>query len=461
MKKELLCSLLTLALAASAPAAVLREGHADIGIAYEDNKLFPHIHDEENDAEYGPGTALLLVKHEGYEAITAGPAYDFLRPGGETHVWRLPNVENPELLFLGLGAEEIEPGVVFEDAITISLKSVTAPPGGFFSVYEVDAFDAPQVLLNTGDGISTADSFVLIAGSHRHVNWTFSRSGDYRVEFTFSARIGTATKPKTATVIYKFHVQSEAESMGPTVLISRDGVALDIGGVVVTTLQNADIATNVMTVAFSGEGVTSLDNTAIIQASASSVSTVLVREGDEPENLPGIKVNTLSSPVVNAAGTLAFSGMLRRDGVAVINTSDGFLALKDGTGFSVVAREGDAAPGQPETWRWNTFGTPLLADNGTLLFYATMVNRTGPKPVTRAGYWRRPVGGAIEPLAVVGTVLATEIGAKVVKALAALNPGVSRDQDFAFSNDGGLSLLLSFTDGTTSVVRFAAPAAIE
>lgn len=455
MKKQLLSSLLSAALVAGASAAVLREGHADIGIAYEDNKLFPHIHDEENDVEYGPGTAVLLVKFAAHEAIPAGATWDFLRPGGQTHVWRLPNVENPELLFLGIGAEEIDPGTLVNDELTIALTSVTPPPGGVFSVYDVDGFGTPAVLMNSGDGISTADSFIHLAGAHRHVNWTFTEPGDYRVEFTVTAKVGTATK--TAKAGYKFHVQSEASSTAPTVLISRDGIGLDIGGVIVTTLQNADLASGVTVVAFSGEGVTSADNTAIIQASEMGLSTVLVREGDEPANLPGLKASALDSPVVNGTGQLAFTGKLLRDNVLVTLTSDGFLAFKDGIGFDVIAREGDTASGQAADWKWNTFGTPLLADDGVLIFYATIINRTGPKPITRTGYWRRLVGGSIEPLAVTGTVLTTEIGLKSVKSIAALNPGASRDQDRAFGNDGALNLLMSFTDGTSSVIRFAAP----
>lgn len=455
MKKQLLSSLLSAALVASAPAAVLREGHTDLGIAYENGKLFPHIHDGENDAEYAPGTALLLVRHEAYTTVPAGSEYDFLRTGAETHVWLLPAVESPGLLFLGLGTEEIDPGVLVDDEVTIALTSVTAPPGGKFAAYETDAFGAPTVLYDSADGISAADSRIFATGTHQDLNWAFSQPGDYRIEFTFTARVGTATK--NAKGAYRFHVQSEASSTAPTVLISRDGVGLDIGGVVVTTLQNADLATGVTLVAFSGEGVTAADNTAIIQASASGVSTVLVREGDEPANLPGLKASVLYSPVVNGAGQLAFTGKLLRDNVLVTLTSDSFLAFKDGSGFDVIAREGDTASGQGADWKWNTFGTPLLADDGVLIFYATIINRAGPKPLMRTGYWRRLAGGSIEPLAVTGTVLTTEIGLKSVKSIAALNPGTSRDQDRAFGNDGAFNLLMNFSDGTSSVIRFAAP----
>ena len=456
MKKPLLCSLLAASMAASSSAAVLRSGHADVGIAYEENKLFPHIHDEVNDVEYAPGSASFLVKYAARVTIPTDSAYNFLRPGGETNAWILPQVQNPDLLFLGFGAEEIETGVLANDQVTVRLSSIVAPAGGFFSLYTVDEFNAPIVRMNTGDGISAADSFVLPAGGHQHFNWSFTQPGDYKVAFTFTAKVGTVTK--TATATYKFHVQTEAETTGAKLLVSRSGVGLDIGGVVLTIIENPDLASNVMLVTFSGEGVTAADNTAIIQMGENELGTVLVREGDEPANLSGAKLATLSTPVVNPAGQLVFSGTLVRDNVIVSTTSDTYLALKDGTTFNLIAREGEAAAGQAADWVWSGFGTRLLADNGVLVFNATIVNRSGPRLLTRTGYWRRLASGVIEPLAVTGTVLTTEIGLKAVMAIGDLNPGASRDQDRAFSNDGSLSLAIAFTDGTTSIVRFAAPA---
>ena len=91
--------------------AILSTGHADIGVAYEDDAWDLHIHDEENDAEYEPGDALL---HVGSQALItrdgglAGPAFDFLGVAAGGSFYRLPQSENPELLFLGFGAEEIE-----------------------------------------------------------------------------------------------------------------------------------------------------------------------------------------------------------------------------------------------------------------------------------------------------------------------------------------------------------------
>ncbi|MEQ1861339.1 MAG: choice-of-anchor M domain-containing protein [Chthoniobacteraceae bacterium] len=455
MKTKVLHSLLSLALATGASAAVLRDGHTDLGIAYEDNKLFPHIHDEGDDIEYTPGAAVLLVKHAAYEAIPVGTDYDFLRPGGETHVWRLPKVEDPNLLFLGFGTEEIDPGVLVGDVVKIRLSALSGPVGGKFACYDVDSFGAPVAIFNSGDGISAADTYVIPIGGHQDLNWTFSQPGDYRVTFTITAKVGTVNK--TATAVYKFHVQTAAEAAAPGVLVSRDGLALDIGGVVLTTLENADFTTGVLLVSFSGEDVTAANNTAIVQASATGVSTVLVREGDEPANLPGLKFSTLSSPVISAAGSLAFSGNLRLDGAVVTAANNAYLALKDGAATSVIAREGDTAAGQAAEWKWNTFGVRLISEDGILIFQASIIDRTPPAVRIRSGYWRRDAAGTILPLGVTGTVLTTEIGPKIVSSIGLPNPGTSRDQTRAFDQFGALNLLVGFTDRTASVVRFAAP----
>ncbi len=160
------------------PATRLDRGHTDAGLAYEDGEFEFHIHDEENDVEYGVNEAVLAIGTAAEQVIPDELAYSFLgRPGYST--WILPAVQNEELLFLGIAAEEIGTGIFVNDQIRIELVFVQG--NGDFSLYSIDGFGQPVVHMNTADGYDDHDAFVVQAGSHVDLNWAFSVPGTYRV----------------------------------------------------------------------------------------------------------------------------------------------------------------------------------------------------------------------------------------------------------------------------------------
>ena len=110
----------------------LTTGHTDVGIVYEDDAWNLHIgrHDDIPPMEYAPNEAILQVAPASKTSVPASPAFGFLgEPGAPIYV--LPEVENPALLFLGLGTEELASGLFTNDQVQLHLKSVTGP-GQFF-----------------------------------------------------------------------------------------------------------------------------------------------------------------------------------------------------------------------------------------------------------------------------------------------------------------------------------------
>ena len=181
------------------PASGLATGHTDIGIAFENGMFDLHIHDEERDVEFGPGGAVLHVGTAAEQAIPDALALSFLgRPGYST--WILPAVENANLIFLGFGAEEIEPGVFVGNQVRLELVSVDG--AGDFAVYTVDTFGQPLVRLNSADGITSEDFIVLGAGSHQHVNWAFSAPGTYRIGLRARGTLAAGNTEVTSAVAY-------------------------------------------------------------------------------------------------------------------------------------------------------------------------------------------------------------------------------------------------------------------
>ncbi len=198
-----LAALLTTGLASQAQTT-LWEGHTDVGIVYEDGGWNLHIgrHDDIPPIEYAPNEAILGVDIVGaHSTVPANPQFSFLGTAGSP-VWILPEVQNPILLFLGFGTEELPDGLFVGDQVTMSLQAVRGP--GQFSVYEVGMFGSPTVFMNSGNGITGADSIVLPAGGHQHANWAFSTPGTYEVDFEAAGtlvegNVFTASGPITYT----------------------------------------------------------------------------------------------------------------------------------------------------------------------------------------------------------------------------------------------------------------------
>src|SRR5207244_4170695 len=90
--------------------AILTDGHVDVGLAFESGAFDLHIHDEAHDVEYAPDEGQYHVGPQSLEARPADAAFDFLGIGGGQSYYRLPKNQNPEMLFLGFGAEEITDG---------------------------------------------------------------------------------------------------------------------------------------------------------------------------------------------------------------------------------------------------------------------------------------------------------------------------------------------------------------
>lgn len=189
-------ALLASAFPASAQTYLATE-HVDIGIGYADGEWDLHAHDEDNDIEYEAGDVAFYVNPA--FAATSRPAsasFNFIGVNaGETY-YRLPQSQNVNLPYLGVAAEEIEPGTfdtylpldarVTSSAewVTLNLVSVAGP--GAFSLWTSED-DGPLVWISSFDGIDATDRFYQLVGGHSHANFGFSAPGTYVVEFSATA----------------------------------------------------------------------------------------------------------------------------------------------------------------------------------------------------------------------------------------------------------------------------------
>ncbi len=216
-----LAALLTTGLTVQAQTP-LYTGHADVGLAYDvdANEWELHVHDGESDVEYFPATdARLMVRHQAHTTVPAGAQWSFLgAPGSST--WILPATEDEDLLFLGIGTEEIDPGTFTGNSLSLALKAVSGP--GNFALYDTDSFGDPLLRWNSADGFSGADVLTLSTGGHAHFNWAFSAPGDYTITLEAFGESALHGFTSSGDVSYLFRVEAVPE---PTM-----GALLGLGG---------------------------------------------------------------------------------------------------------------------------------------------------------------------------------------------------------------------------------------
>lgn len=177
---------------------VLKDGEVDLEVAFEGGALEFHLHDETTDTEFDPAHVALQAGPATWQTVPENPAFGFLGTPGD-HLYVLPQEERAGVLYLGLAAAEVAPGAFVGDTVNVRLTAVAGPGSVFY--YGVDAFGAPTVHFNSGDGLTAADAVPVPAGAHAHRNWAFSAPGVYRVTLEASGELtggGTVTsEPET------------------------------------------------------------------------------------------------------------------------------------------------------------------------------------------------------------------------------------------------------------------------
>lgn len=181
-------SCLTLLLLASLVHAriVLERAHVDISVAY-DGELHLEIEHEDEFATYEPDEAILLLGVPARTTRPPGAEWDFIGAAPGQRIWVSPQVQDPNVLYLGLSAEEVETGV-FDGPIRVELVSVVGP--GHFSVWRNGPSGNPLVRMATFDGIDGSDFLEVQPGSHTHQNWCLTRAGRYLVTLRAVGFIG-------------------------------------------------------------------------------------------------------------------------------------------------------------------------------------------------------------------------------------------------------------------------------
>ncbi len=191
-------------------AAYYLAEHGDFEIGLEEGELELHIHCHagaivdgnalEEDTGFAPEQITVVATEEAETRRPAGDLWEATGVDVNEALWVLPQHEREGLPAFGFSTEEIEPGLLVDDQVLLSLRALQGP--GDFSLWEDDAFGQPGFFFSTHEGL-TSSTFPI--GLHAHFNWAFSAPGDYILVFEATAALVTGGSVE-ALAIHHFKV---------------------------------------------------------------------------------------------------------------------------------------------------------------------------------------------------------------------------------------------------------------
>lgn len=178
--------------------------------AFEDGAISLSIHDEtavpdvEREHEY-----TVMVVKAAAKVQVPDSRFAFIGPIG-SNFWLLPeaqlDAQAAGILWPGLAADEVEPGVFVNDEVQFRFKQVIGPNGLSLFFSPADEASLPDVKMDSENGLP--DIITVPAGSHQHLNWAFESAGAYVVKVDVRGRLEVPGTPwvTSSTELLKFVV---------------------------------------------------------------------------------------------------------------------------------------------------------------------------------------------------------------------------------------------------------------
>jgi surface-anchored protein len=191
-------------------SAVAVSAHTHVEVVYREGELRLLYYDY-NYGEYDPADIILDVGVAAASPIPNIAAFTNLLGEASATTWILPQIENADLLWLGVGNASLT-ATDFIGNQYLTLLEVEGP--GHFVLYLNDSFGYPMlpVPLNSRDGVTTNDTLTLPLHSHLHCNWAFSAPGRYRVRLKVTGTLRSGNTPiASAPTDYFFAVEAPAQ----------------------------------------------------------------------------------------------------------------------------------------------------------------------------------------------------------------------------------------------------------
>ncbi|MDO4664969.1 MAG: choice-of-anchor M domain-containing protein [Actinomycetaceae bacterium] len=200
-------------------AVTIGSGHIDIGAIMGGNSARLAIGDDSGKEAAcrvwrEPNSVTLFVSKHAYMRNPAekSKSYEFMREGG-SHVYLLPQDQRQDLVWPGFSTESLDPAA-YPQGVTIEIQPGKMPKGAQWW-----AFTEPTAKGGKVGHIAAYNRTTKlkdVANVHMHMNWVFSKPGDYEVKVRLlpagTERAGGAVDTKWHSL--KFKVESKQAKPG-------------------------------------------------------------------------------------------------------------------------------------------------------------------------------------------------------------------------------------------------------
>jgi hypothetical protein len=278
----------------------------------------------------------------------------------------------------------------------------------------------------------------------------FNALGDLVLMATFgngSTGIYRATKSGNFTL----NATSPVVAIGSAVPGVTGGNFTSLGNPIINSA--GDIA---FRATFSGNGVSSGNNTGIFRYSSNGTGALVVRTGVASGNQT---FQSLSAPLLNNAKDIAFTGALVAGGNVTSSNANGIWTIGSNGTLTKIFRSGDSAPGVVGA-TFASFSQLAFPANGGIIFAATLATGSGGVSTTNnQGVWAASTSSANPKLVVrTGNSLSVGGAGRTISSFdffsaSSVTEGVGR----TINSDGDIILKLNFTDKSSGLFRYDAP----
>ncbi len=184
--------------------AELSAGHIDLGPRYVDDQWTLMIHDgtRAQPVWRDPDETVLRVSDAALQTVPEDPAYEFLGVDAGEQVYVVPQVQNPDVVWLGWNTQDPRVMQSIDRGVTLSLLGVDGP-GTLTTYLQSGNFAAPEPLWRSVE--PKAQPFWAEVNTHTHANWVFTAPGVYLIAVQVSADL-ISGETVSATRMLRFAV---------------------------------------------------------------------------------------------------------------------------------------------------------------------------------------------------------------------------------------------------------------
>ncbi|MFV2012942.1 MULTISPECIES: choice-of-anchor M domain-containing protein [unclassified Micromonospora] len=169
----------------AAEPAVLDAGHVDLGPRYVDDEWTLLIHDDAATPVWrDPDRTVLQVTAAALRAVPDDPTYGFLGVPAGTDVHVVPQVQHPDVVWVGWNTQDPRVMQTIDRGVTLELTDVDGP-GEVVMYLQDGTFSEPQVLWRSTE--PPGQPMWVEVNTHTHANWVFTAPGVYLIAVRASA----------------------------------------------------------------------------------------------------------------------------------------------------------------------------------------------------------------------------------------------------------------------------------